>query len=63
MEEEALTAAVLVRSWLERCRRELGGEERILCSRRDNARRKSIARSSPGFIFGDIFCAIMGFEM
>lgn len=46
-----LTAEVLVRSWLECCKRGFGGEERILCSRRDRARLKSMARISFDRIF------------
>ena len=46
-----LTADVLLRSWLECWRRGSGGEERILCSRRDRARLKSMARISFDRVF------------
>lgn len=53
MVREKLTVDVLLRSWLECCRREFGGVERIFCSRRDSARLKSIASISFDFVLSD----------
>lgn len=48
-----LTVDVLVRSWLECCRRGFGGEERIFCSRRDRARLRSMAKISFDLVLSD----------